>query len=486
VSVSASVEYVIEKGALVAVQGEHRERVALDGPALAIHREGGLLYVARGTRGVTVFDVTEPLAPRRTRDVPVSGSATGFHVLDGQVWVVTVSRSAAPLGESTGAEEAASPPVSGEPAARRPGGAAAQTAAVAPISVAIRRVTPGAVELAVGARAGVRVGDRFGIFRSKPLDGTEGFSGEELVTVAEVIAVKEDSALAETGRSAIVERTDQARPAKADQKDSLAFPQRVPHVGEISVTIRPLVNAGSPLGAGLLADVEAAYWGNAYFTDLRIQPLGLGWTTDGSVVATAALAEGGYDTRALAVGLGAGVSWINGNADHMLRQFGGSSDSASTIGGPSVTVQQETHSAFTLSQVMRLGSRDGLNLSLRNLLLLHHDNGTDRSGFIYGGTSGKISIPVGGRSDLLLEGGGGLMGYWFAGVGVATWIVGNGSPGSWKLSVSGGAAGIFGSRRVTETFAAPPGQSPVTSTYDRNIDIAGPMVSFGLTRRFSL
>ena len=36
------------------------------------------------------------------------------------------------------------------------------------------------------------------------------------------------------------------------------------------------------------------------------------------------------------------------------------------------------------------------------------------------------------------------MGYWFAGAGVSTWVVGNGSPGSWRLSVSAGGAGIMG------------------------------------------
>ena len=77
------------------------------------------------------------------------------------------------------------------------------------------------------------------------------------------------------------------------------------------------------------------------------------------------------------------------------------------------------------------------------------------------------------------------MGYWYAGVGVSTWIVGNGSPGSWKLSVSAGAAGIFGSKRTTATYPAQNGYPAYSYSYNQSIDVAGPMVSFGLTRRFS-
>jgi hypothetical protein len=485
----APIDYVIEGGAIVAVAGERRDRVLVDERAVAVLRDGTKLYVARGPRGVAVFDVTEPRSPRPVREITVNGSATAFHVVDGQVWVVTVQRSAVPLDD-------ASTPTQSTSSAAAPVTATAPRAASIPrpaitTSVRILHVSPGAIELAAGTRDGVRVGNRFAIFRSTVVGGGDngGFTGEELVTIAEVVAVKETSALAETGRSAIVQMGDQARPAKGDQENkenNSEFPPRVPNVGELSVVLRPLVNTGSPLGLGVLADLEAAYWGDAYFADVRVQPLGLGWTADGAIVSTAALVEGGYDARGFAVGLGGGVSWVNGNADHMLESFGASStDSAKGSGGPTVTESQETHAAFTLSQLARLGARDGLNLSLRNLLILHHDSSTDRSGFIYGGTTGRLSIPLGGRSDLFLEGGGGVMGYWFAGVGVASWMLGNGSPGSWKLSVSAGAAGIIGSKRVTTNYPAlAPGQSAQTSSYDQSIDVAGPMVSFGLTRRF--
>jgi len=485
---AAPVEYSLEGSAILAVEGERRDRVLVDEHAVAVQRQGNLLYVARGARGVSVFDVTEPRSPRPVRDLTVSGSATGFHVAGGQLWVVTVSRSAIPIDEATVSEPRRPASLPSTPA---PSTSAGERPRATAADVGILHVSPGTIEIAAGAKEGVRVGDRFAVFRGTRVggEGDDAFTGEELVTVAEVVAVKEGSALAETGRSAVVKPGDRARRAKGDQGDSTEFPPRVPDVGELSVTLRPLLNAGSPIGIGVLADLEAAYWGSAYFVDVRVQPLGLGWTTDGAIVSTAALVEGGYDARAFSVGLGGGVSWVNGNADRMLESFGSSaSDTGKQSGGPTVTESQQTHAAFTLSQVARLGARDGLNLTLRNLLILHHDSGSDRSGFIYGGTSGRFAIPLGrGRSDLFLEGGGGIIGYWFAGIGVSSWMVGNGSPGSWKLSVSAGAAGISGSKRVTTTYpgtCATPTCPPSSSTYDESIAIAGPMVSLGLSRRF--
>ena len=285
---------------------------------------------------------------------------------------------------------------------------------------------------------------------------------------------------------------DLARRARAKEDDSIVFPQRVPGVGEAALVLRPLVNVGSPIGVGLLSTLEASYWGGSYFVGVRVDPIGLGVTADGSIVATSALAEGGYDGQAFLVGLGFGVSAVNGNLDYMLDDSDymyATDDAGYTY---EVVDQQETHFAFTLSQVARLGARDGLRLWVRNLLLLHREDGLntdgtgyeEQSGFIYGGTSAELSIPTGRRADFFVEGGGGLMGYWFAGAGVSTWIYGNGSPGSWRLSVSAGGAGISGSRKVTQTYYD--GINPPTeTTYDETVSIMGPMVSIGIARRFS-
>ena len=479
-----SVECTIENGAALIVRGQTRTPVVLSGPALAVQCRDDRLYVARGPAGVAVFDISDAARPQLVREIAMgTSSAVGFHLIDGQVWVALESKSAVPL--TAGRAEPAAPVTSAklEPSSSAPSRAPAQQQPDAGANFEIRATSPGSIEIAAGAARGVRVGDRFAVYRSHVVSGatTAGFTGEELVTVVDVVAVKDDSALAQLPRGALVHVTDHARPARADQTVSIAFPPRISDIGEVSVVLRPIVKIGTPVGFALLADIDATYWGGAYFAGARIQPLGLGRSGEGSVISTAALAEGGYDGQAFAVGLGAGMSWVNGNADRMLRSFGTSLDSAER--GGSVVERQETHSAFTISQYARLGARDGLNLAIRNILLLH-ENAAGQDGFIYGGTTGRLAVPFGYRSDVIFEGGGGIMGYWFAGAGVSTWLNGSGAPGSWRLSVSAGGAGVWGSKTVTRTQTTSTG-APSSYTYDQEVDISGPMVSLGLLRRFS-
>ncbi len=482
----AEVQYVVQNGALYGVAAHGRQRIPIEGEATAVLRFGNLLYVGFGSRGVIVYELSQPLNPALIRQIPiVVGNVTGFHVVQDQVWVVVESRSAVPLDElpkgAIAQVAAAGTPPTTE---AKPALMLAQPRSESPAYIGIVRAAPGTIELATGSNRGTRVGDRFVILRSDAADAGEwaGFEGEEQVALAEVTAVKGNTSLAQVSRSAIVRVTDRARAAKLDETESNVLPPRVPRVAEASVVLRPLVNVGTPLGVAMLADIAATYWGSAYFAGLRIEPLGLGTTKYGSIVATAALAEGGYDGRAFAAGVGVGVAAVNGDLDHMLLAFGGTVNDSSLEGTTTQVTHPETHTAFALSQVARLGARDGLNLQLRNVFFLHKDSGSTQSGFIYGGTTGKFVVPAGRRADFFAEGGGGIMGYWFFGLGVGSWLIGNGSPGSLYLSVSAGGAGISSSRKVTETSNYN-GQS-YTFTYTDDYSVAGPMVSIGLARRF--
>lgn len=480
VAPSAELHYETDGATLFLLRDQVRVPVSVPGPVKTATYHDGSLYVTHGTTLVSVYTCQDPEHPVLLRSLTTGrGVATGVEVVGGKVWIISVSQQAVPADElATGlatGDNAGAPQNNATPGTT-------PTAAAAPaLGHAVKVVEPGTVEVAAGRNASVRVGDRFAIYRETSVSNGDGaFSGEELVAFAEVVAVKDDSALAELSRTAVVKESDVARVARPDQSESNAYPVRVAHVGEFGGTIRPLINAGSPLGVGVLADVQASYWGNGYFVNLMVQPLGLGWTDAGNVVSTSALLEGGYDGRAFSVGLGVGVSAVNGDVESMLassRGFGAASlDENST----QVTERQATHSAFALSQVVRLGARDGVNLALRNLLILQEGSDENDSGFIYGGTMSKLTVPLDRRNDLFLEGGGGVMGYWLIGAGVGTWVVGNGSPGSWKLSISAGAAGIWGTKQVTTTTA----NSSWTS--DESVELAGPMVAFGLTRRFGL
>lgn len=477
--------YRVETGTLQLRRGEGWQPIAVEGAPRTATYYQGKLYITHGDATVSVYDCTNPEAPTLERRLSTGrGVAADVSVVNDAPWVVTVTQQAVPLAELSAASSTVSPmspsPTAAPTAERR---APPSTGESRPtVGYSLRVTEPGMLEIATGDNR-VRIGDRFVVYRTTAIDNGGGvFSGEEQVAVAEVVAVKEGSALAESSRSALVSDKDIARFARPDQTESNVYPVRVPHVGEFGGTIRPMVNAGSPLGAGVLADLYATYWGNSYFVNLTVQPLGLGWTDEGNVVSTSVLLEGGYDARAFSVGLGVGVSAVNGDMDSMLENSGFARTDALSEGSATVTEtdRQETHAAFALSQRVRLGALDGTNLVLRNLLILQNATENNDAGFIYGGTLGKLTIPLDRRNDIFLEGGGGVMGYWLVGAGVGTWITGNGSPGSWKLSISAGAAGIWGTREVTVRG------NDYVYVSQQDVEVGGPMVSFGIARRFGI
>ena len=351
--------------------------------------------------------------------------------------------------------------------------------------IKILEIFPGEVRIDAGSDDGVIAGQRFAVFRRQVVEteSDDAFEGETLVAVIEVIAVSRDSAIAELWKGDRVQMGDEVKPAHADNTSSKVFPRRLPHVGEIALVLRPLMAVGSTGGFGGLADVTAAYWWKHMFFDIRMQPLGFGWTEDGNIVSASFMAEGGYDSRAFAIGLGAGVSTVNGDIDEMMQSFTGTAMSSEDGDGTPDVVKwdQRTRAAFTISQQVRLGARDGLNVSVYNLLMYNNDDdgGEDESGFIYAGTTGKITVPLAARTFIFLEGGGGVMGYGFGDLGVFTWVRGNGDAGSIGISALAGGAVVWGVREKTTTPAVGQPYS-VTET----VLIAGPMVGLGMTYRF--
>ncbi|MDD5307167.1 MAG: hypothetical protein PHU25_07585 [Deltaproteobacteria bacterium] len=476
-----TVEYAVENGALVVVQGETRTTVAADGRVESVLVSGKELYAALGERGVAVYALGDPASPKLARIVPSPGGrVTGFHVAGGEVWMEIASVSAVPVGGRGAVAKGSSqatPEVSIEAEKKEAQLRAKRIAR----KIGIRRMEPGKIEVDAGSADGVQVGDRLSVFHTRPVEdgGEESFVGRELVAVVEVIAVKEKSALAELGRGARVSKEDEVEPARADHESSNTYPHKLEGLAEVGATIRPLIKVGTPVGGGLLSDVFATYRGGSYFMGLRMQPLGLGWTDEGNVVSVSALVEGGYDGRAFGVGLGVGLSSVNGDMDFMLES---SSVAAVDAGGKDKgqkSYSQRTRNALALSQQVRLGALDGLSLTVYNIIIYHDATSGADSGFIYGGTSGRGNIPLGTRTSLFVEGGGGVMGYGFGALGVSSWIIGNGDAGSLQLSVSAGGAAVWGSREVTQTDSE--GKEYTTA---QEVMVAGPMVSMGLAYRF--
>ena len=475
-------KYEIEGGALAAVNGAERRPVALPGTPEAALAAGDRLYVALGKDGAAVLSLSDPAAPALAQRIPVAqGRVTGFVVIEGAVWMTIDSKTAVLVEGGVPAGEGVSAAVVTPLTAGPPPTAAAKAPPAAvdrPIRILEVQRGKGLVRLDVGAKDDVKTGDRFVVTREVDVgEGSGAFRAKETVADLEAEAVGEEATLAYLNRGDRVEAADVARRAEPGHRPSLAYPRRLDRIGEASLVVRPLFNVGNEKGFGMLCDLTLAWWTRHVFFDVRMQPLGFGWTDGGDVLSTSILGEAGYDGRAFALGVGAGVGVVNGDLGGLLVNESISSLGSSN-GGSSPTWDDRTRAAFALSQVVRLGARDGLNLTLYNLLLYYDPPGSgdeysDKAGFYYGGTSGRFNIPLAARVDLYLGGGGGLAGYWFSELGVFFWARGTGDAGSIGVSASGGAAGVWG--RVRDGG---------DSTSTRRIDILGPMISLGRTGRF--
>ncbi len=476
-------EYLLEDGKVFVQSGDDREELELAVSAMAIHVRGSNLYVALGFSGVAVYDLADPGRPRLAGQSPASGGkVVGFFEVDGGLWMKVDSTTALPL-ESVAAAAVVSTAF-GAGAGEKGEQPEESTMTKA---VHIVKTYPGRVKLDAGSDSGIKVEDQFAVFRIMKMDSQddedEEFSGSKMVAVLEVIAVSEKTSIARVWRGDRVSLSDEVTPVRERRMVARAvFPRRFENLGEVSVVIRPLLNVVGSSGFGFLGDLAVSWWGSAYFIDIRMQPLGFGWTDDGNIVSSSFLAEAGYDSRAFAVGLGAGVGVVSGDMGEMLVSKGlaevGLDNSGNRV-PEQPKWENRTTAAFALSQVVRLGARDGLHLNVYNLFLYYSDeqatsDDEDETGFVYGGTTGRFNIPLGARTDLFLGGGGGRMGYAFGEVGVFTWIKGNGDSGSFGVSTSAGGAGVWGVRK-----------REYADYWDtEHIVVAGPMVSLGLTYRF--
>jgi len=124
-------------------------------------------------------------------------------------------------------------------------------------------------------------------------------------------------------------------------------------------------------------------------------------------------------------------------------------------------------SGLSVAQLIRLGARDGLNLSARTSIVLFH------SQFQFGGMVVSGQVPVTRGYWLLLNGGGGNVGYGYGELGLRIQLAGNGLAGSKYLTVTAGGVGVFRSGNCDNFFSC----SDVRS-------YGGPMAGIGGEWRF--
>jgi hypothetical protein len=279
----------------------------------------------------------------------------------------------------------------------------------------------GEVIIDIGRQHGVRHGGRIEL----SIDDSESV-GDEVATRRSVLAVGVVETVAERfsrvrlGLNEAVPVGARARVVASGPAPSRNAPPRAEGLTEIGFRARPFV-ALDGLGGGLLTQAWVGYRFEApLYVSAEINPFAY---ADGkqseAVIPVAGTVNVAYDRDVFSIGLGFGGQTVKTTAYGALPGSG-----------------------VLLAQRLRLGTRDGLHLDLRNDIVLFH------SRFEFSGLIGAGQIPVGSGVWLLLEGGGGQAGWGYGEIGVRTLLRGNGGPGSVFFAVVLGGVTVFEEQEV--------------------------------------
>jgi hypothetical protein len=296
----------------------------------------------------------------------------------------------------------------------------------------------------LGRQHGVDVGNRIELsVTSRSALGP--FENREVLAVGRVISVADERSLVEVGIGESIPVGAEAALSSRPLTNNRMAPPRVAGTWTIAAIVRPFFVL-EQLGAGMLNELSIGYQSESPLRyQLLASPVGFSSAEDGSTVAAAVIALVSFDTRLFEIGLGVGAQSVN--------------DSDYTPG-----------SGVTVSQSLRVGALDGLHLAIRNDISLFH------SEFEYSAFNGQAQIPVADRGWLVLQGGGGSVGYGFFEVGGKALLVGNGAPGSLFVRGTIGYATLFEDRGILSLPSS-------NGFFEDDVNHAGPLVGLGIEWR---
>ncbi len=403
-------------------------------------------WVACGAGGVWVVELGTASGDRWVERRPLSGSAVGLFSRNGRVWVEVETRSAHPLQPvEIGGGATARPSLEAPPTARQ----ARPPAAPAEVEVALRgRVLSargGELVVDLGREHGVRVGNRIELatLRDSPLGP---LLDRHVLAVGRVTSVSGEQSLVELGTGEEVPVGAEATLTTRELTHDRSAPPRAAGIWTFAGVLRPFFVL-EQLGIGTLNELAVGY---QFRAPLRVQllasPLGFSTAEDGTIFSTVVLGLVSYDTRLFEIGFGAGAQSVN-DSDY------------------------EPGTGLTLSQSIRFGSLDGLNLAIRNDVSLFH------SEFEYSAFNGQGQLPITDRGWLVVQGGGGSVGHAFFEVGGKVLLLGNGTHDSLLLRGTIGYAALFERPGIFEV-------SPVTGLFGTtDLEHAGPLIGLGVEWR---
>lgn len=429
---------------------------------------GARTLVACGQSGVWVVEFDELAGDRLIQTQRVEGSAVGVFSRGGRIWVELEVRSARPLeltpngpspGELTGqvtapevlprspSAERAAP--MGAPKAPPAQASAASASLEMTITGRVLSSEGGQVVVDLGREHDIEVGRRieFSVetYDQSPLGR---FKRRDVIAVGRVSSVTESQSLVELGLGEAVPIGAEATLSSRSLTSSRSAPPRATGIWTLAGVLRPFFVL-EELGVGALNEFSLAYQSEGPLRyALELSPFAFASAGDGTTFAALAVGVISYDTRLFEIGLGVGAQTVN-DGDF------------------------EPGSGLSVAQSLRFGARDGLSLHLRNDVSLFH------SEFDYSAFTGLAQIPVADRGWMVLQGGGGTVGYGFFEVGGKVLLVGNGTRHSLFLRGTIGYAALFETGAFNEVQFTP-GSFAFGGS---DLYYGGPLLGFGMEWR---
>lgn len=475
---SPSVVYRVEDGEVVVrAAGESVRRLESPCDAREASRDDETLYVACGAKGVYLYSLDEPRNPKGIGFRQMDGTVDGLFQARNRVWAEILRTEARPVGELDAADVKRAPvPEQSEQmeaeTEREPeeettekgradeGGGPSkkkETDEARPEGrvVAVRKRS---VVVDLGRSDGLERGDAVEIYRRERVElGGESADREITEVVGEVETTSENRSVIALGINESARADRFARPTDLPLTANVVAPPRPEGQSSLSFMARPLLPLDA-LGGGVVA--EAAYQYNFEWpgtAEVRVDPMSLVVAEQRAVFPGALSASMSYDTTIFRLGFGAGLYKLSDR----------------TIGAAEPTDQ---NAAFDLTQIVRLGARDGLNFRLRNSFLVVNRQ------FQYGGTRGEFQVSMTNflnNTWMVVRGGTHSAGQGLGELGLRVLTSGNGTEGSTFLTATVGAAGLWG-----ELEGECPDSRETDGTCIESHSYLGPVVGFGIERRF--
>jgi hypothetical protein len=208
-----------------------------------------------------------------------------------------------------------------------------------------------------------------------------------------------------------------ARPTRDPVSSTSFAPPRLGGVWHAGFIARPFLVVDN-FGVGASLEGRVGYrWDSPLHIEALLQPLAIGTGRQSAIGAVAAVVTASFDARLFEAGLGIGGQSIN---------------------DPSFDLR--AGSGTTLAQRLRIGSVDGGMLEVFTYIVLFH------SEFQFSDLHAHGQLPVGDRSWLVLNAGGGSLGMGYGELGLRVLLNGSGDRGSCFLTATIGGIHLFRSQ----------------------------------------